>query len=138
MNLKTWIKSLDQAESFLDAIANNPLDRTNYLVFADYLDENGTPGDGEPVRTLGNELKTEYELCVTEAKYVVQDTFEAWLESENTLGTFPNHLRQMRNHLVEAVVGRVTWHTEYSPYLTRCYMLLACYAVIKVGFSYSA
>ncbi len=39
MNLKTWVKSLDQERAFNEALHDAPWDNVTRLVFADYLEE---------------------------------------------------------------------------------------------------
>lgn len=63
MNLRTWIKSLqDQERSFLDAITDDPLDATNYLVFADWLGEHGRENEETYYRSAGEFASRAIEL----------------------------------------------------------------------------
>lgn len=54
MNLVSWTKSVNY-EAFLGSIRANPLDATNYLVYADWLEEQGHP-EAKHVRRLGDKL----------------------------------------------------------------------------------
>lgn len=58
MRLATWIKALDKShlEGFRQAIFQDPLDITNYGVFADYLEENGDPQAATAVRNMHENL----------------------------------------------------------------------------------
>lgn len=56
MNLETWVKSLDEdvEASFRQAILTDPCDVSNYLVYADWLDEHGR--NGKTIRRFAEDL----------------------------------------------------------------------------------
>ena len=56
-NLSKVLKYKTDKEDFEKAIDQNPLDSTNHLVYADWLDENGEPEEAMFRRSLGNWLQ---------------------------------------------------------------------------------
>ncbi len=75
MNLVTWVKSLETA--FWQSIHENPLDPHNYLIYADWLDEQGDAKNAAFYRKCGRDLPK-----ITETTKTLIESWFLWAKFE--------------------------------------------------------
>lgn len=95
MNLVTYIKAFDnrRSDSFIQHIAQNPLDRTGYGVYADWLMEN----DQDASAHVYMRIYDDFDHFVDDAKQVANDAVYDWFATNIDV------LNTLREHVINSV-----------------------------------